>query len=186
MPLTYLVNAKSMLCSLYTNTFPQANDSKVLRSKWSTISHPNAILSRWPDSVRVAIRRRRSVGICRIFRHRTVILKPLAMHELRIGVLLGAPRRREQIHEEGEYVESEDEGNDPFEDGRDVLPAVEGGGGKDGGEDDLHDDEEELEPEGKAQDAMLAEMHAEALVLGADEDGADDVAGHEEEEEAIV
>ena len=33
---------------------------------------------------------------------------------------------------------------------------------------------------------MLAEMHAEALVLSADEDGADDVAGHEEEEEAVV
>lgn len=33
---------------------------------------------------------------------------------------------------------------------------------------------------------MLAEVHAEALVFGADEDGANDVAGDEEEEEAVV
>ena len=33
---------------------------------------------------------------------------------------------------------------------------------------------------------MLAEMHAEALVLGADEDGADDVPGDEEEEKPVV
>lgn len=153
------------------------------------VSYPNAIVPRWPNSVRVAhdaICCRRSVGIGRIFHHRTPILKPLAMYKLRIGVFLGAPRRRQEIHKESEDVESEDEGDDPFEDGPYVLLAVEGGGGEDDGEDDLHNDEEELEPEGKAQDAMLAEMHAETLVLGADEDGADDVSGHEEEEEAIV
>lgn len=185
MPLPHLVNANPT----YTNTAPQANDSEVLRSKRSMISYPNAIVSRWLNSVRVAcdaICRRRSVGICRILHHRTLVLKPLAMHELRIGMLLGAPRRRQQIHKEGEDVESEDEGDDPFEDGRYVLLAVKGGGGEDDGEDDLHDDEEEFEPEGKAQDAVLAEMHAETLVLGTDEDGADDVAGHEEEEKAIV
>ena len=33
---------------------------------------------------------------------------------------------------------------------------------------------------------MLTEVHTQALVLGADEDGADDVAGDKEEEEAVV
>ena len=33
---------------------------------------------------------------------------------------------------------------------------------------------------------MLAEMHTEALVLGADENGADDVARDEQKEEAIM
>ena len=101
-------------------------------------------------------------------------------------MLLGAPGRRQQIHKEGKDIEREDEGDDPFENGRDVWLTVEGGGSEDDGEDDLHYDEEEFEPEGEAQDAVLAEMHAETLVLGADEDGADDVAGHEEEEEAVV
>ena len=33
---------------------------------------------------------------------------------------------------------------------------------------------------------MFAEMDAETLVFGADEDGGDDVAGYEEEEETVV
>ena len=33
---------------------------------------------------------------------------------------------------------------------------------------------------------MFAEMDSQALVFGADEDGGDDVAGYEEEEEAVV
>ena len=38
-------------------------------------------------------------------------------------------------------------------------------------------DEEELHPEGGPQDTMLAEMYTKALVLSADEDGADYVSG---------
>lgn len=47
----------------------------------------------------------------------------------------------------------------------------EGRGDEDDGERELGEDEEELHPEGGAQDAVLAEMNAEALVFGADEDG---------------
>ena len=101
-------------------------------------------------------------------------------------MLLRAPGRRQQIHKERQHVKRKDERDDPLEHGRDVLPAGEGGADEDGGEDDFDEDEDELEPEGEAQDAVLAEVHAQALVLGADEDGADDVAGHEEEEEAVV
>lgn len=108
------------------------------------------------------------------------------MHKLGIRVLLGAPGGGQQIDEESEDVEGEDEGDDPFENGGHVLFSVKGGDCEDDCKDDLDDDEHELEPEGEAQDAVLAEVHAQALVLGADEDGADDVAGDEEEEEAVV
>jgi hypothetical protein len=41
----------------------------------------------------------------------------------------------------------------------------------------LGEDESEFNPEGDAQDAVLAVVDAEALVLPADEDCGDDVAG---------
>ena len=108
------------------------------------------------------------------------------MPELRVRMLLRAPRRRQQIHKERQHVKRNDERDDPLEDRSDVLAAGEGGADEDRGEGNLDENEDELEPEGEAQDAVLAEVHAEALVFGADEDGADDVAGHEEEEEAVV
>ena len=101
------------------------------------------------------------------------------MHNLGFGVLLAAPRRRQQIHKEGKDVKSEDEGDDPFENGRYVLRVVKRSGCVDGCENDLHYDEDEFEPEREAEDAMLAEVHAETLVLGANEDGADDITSHE-------
>lgn len=159
--------------------------SEVLRRGRTIRRGPNAIVPRCSNRVCVAIRRR-SVGVRRVPHHRAAVPGALEVRELRAGVRLSAPRRREQVREEGEGVKSEDERDDPLEDGGDVLPAVKGGGGEDGGEGDLDEDEEELEPEGEAQDAVLAEVRAQALVFGADEDGADDVAGDEEEEEAVV
>lgn len=130
--------------------------------------------------------RRRPVGVSRILHHRTPILCFFATQKLSVRVLLGAPGRRQQIHKESKDVEGKDERDDPFENGRDVLFTVERGGREDDCKNDLHDNEYEFEPEGETQDPMLAEMHAEALVLGADEDGADDVASDEQEEEAVV
>ena len=149
---------------------------------------PNVIMSRCPNSIRVpgdAIRRR-PVGVCRILHHRTPVLLPLEMHKLGVRVFLSTPRRRQQIHEESEDIESEKEGDDPFENGRYVLLVVEGGGCEDDSADNLHNDKEKFIPKGEAQYAVLAEVHAEALVLGADEDGANDVTRHKQEEEAIV
>lgn len=87
------------------------------------------------------------------------------------------PACRQQIHKESKHVEREDEGNDPFEDGSDLLVGGEGSANEHGGEEDFEDNEEELHPEGGAEDAVLAKMDAEALIFGADEDGGDDVAG---------
>ena len=141
---------------------------------------PNVMMSRCTNSVRVPgdTIRRRPVGVCRILHHRTTILLPLEMHKLSVRVFLSTPRCRQQIHEEGDDVESENEGDDPFENGRCVLLVVEGGGCEDDSAYDLHDDEEKFIPKGEAQDAVLAEVYAEALILGADEDGANDVTRH--------
>jgi len=42
---------------------------------------------------------------------------------------------------------------------------------------DFDKDESELDPEGRAEDRVLAVFYSEALVLDANEDGGNDVAG---------
>ena len=148
------------------------------------MARPDAIIS--PCSKDAIRRRGRSIRICRIFHRRTPILHPLCTHEVLVRMLLRAPRRRQQIYKKRKDVKGKQQCYYPFKDCSNVLLAVESGGDEDDSEDDLHDDEGEFEPEGEAQDAVLAEVHAEALVLCADEDSADDVAGHEEKEEAVV
>ena len=46
--------------------------------------------------------------------------------------------------------------------------------------------EDQFDPKREPQDAMLSIMNSQALVLGADEDGANDISGNEEQEEAVV
>ena len=101
-------------------------------------------------------------------------------------MLLRTPRSRQEIDKEGQHIEGEDESDDPFEDRCNVLPAIERASCEDDGEYDLDDDEDQLHPEGQPEDGVFAEMNPQALVLGADEDGADDIAGDEQEEETVV
>ena len=44
----------------------------------------------------------------------------------------------------------------------------------------------QLHPEGGSEDAVLAEMNTQALVFGADEDGADDVASSSDKVQTAV
>ena len=101
-------------------------------------------------------------------------------------MLLRTPRRRQQIHKKRKNVKSENQRYDPLQHGRHVLLGPEQRRCKRDGEANFYEDESEFGPEAEAQDAMLAEVDAQPLVFGADEDGADDVASHEEEEEAVV
>lgn len=83
------------------------------------------------------------------------------MSQLQIGNLLMIPTRWQKVDKEGEDIEGEDEGNDPFEYRRDILVAFgEGGANEDGGEEDFNDDEEEFHPEGGTQDAVLTKVDA--------------------------
>lgn len=147
-------------------------------------------MGRCIDGVAIAIHRG-AVGVTvRVTRirvpHRGTGLRVAEMHLLKICPLLLGPDGGQQVDEEGQDVEGEDESDDPLEDGGDVFLAFEGGDAEDDGEGDFDEDEGQFHPEAGAEDAVLPEVDAEALVFGADEDGADDVAGDEEEEEAVV
>ena len=65
---------------------------------------------------------------------------------------------RNQVDEEGEGVECEDESYGPFEACGDVVVLFRAGDAEGNGECDFNDDENELDPEGGAKDAVLAEI----------------------------
>lgn len=92
----------------------------------------------------------------------------------------------QQVEQEGEDVEGEDEGDDPLEHGGDVPVAGPARAREADGQDDLDDDEGQLDPEADAEDAVGAVVDAEALVLGAQEHGGQDVAGDEQQQEPVV
>lgn len=111
---------------------------------------------------------------------------PLHLHGSLLAGVVPPARGRDEIDEEGEDVEGEDEGYDPFEDGGDVVDGFEIGGDEDDGEDDFNQDEEELDPEGNAEVAVLAEMNSQPLILSTGKDGRDDIARDEQEQENIM
>lgn len=102
-----------------------------------------------------------------------------------VAAVLGVDGRV-QVDVEGEDVEAEDEGDDPLEHGGGVVEAVLCQDDKGDGQGDGDEDEGELDPEGDAQDAVLAVADAQALVLPADEDGRQQVADDEEAQEDVV
>jgi hypothetical protein len=92
-------------------------------------------------------------------------------------LLVAGARHGEEIDDEAPDVEDVDERNDPLENRGFVDSAVAAFQDTEGdGETAFDEDESELDPEAGAEDAVLAEVHAEALVFGADEDCGDDVA----------
>lgn len=101
------------------------------------------------------------------------------------AAVLGADGRV-QVDEEGEDIEAEDQRDDPLQHGGRVVAAVPGQDDERDRQHDRHRDEGELDPEGHAQDAVLAVADAQALVLPADEDGGQQVADDEEAEEDVV
>ena len=112
-----------------------------------------------------------SLGLLRHF----VVLGALGRAKA-VVLVLGA-RRRQEIDDEAPDVEDVDEGDGPLDDGGPVVVVLIGEDAEGDGEAELDEDEGELDPEGRAQDAVFAEVDPEPLVFGADEDGGDDVAG---------
>ena len=127
-----------------------------------------------------------TVRVPRSVHHHLPILRLPLPHILHIRMFLRAPRRRQQIHKKRQHIKRKNKRNDPFKHGRDILLVIESRTHEDDGEADFDEDEDQFGPEAEAEDAVLAEVHPQALVFGADEDGADDVAGDEEEEEAVM
>lgn len=110
---------------------------------------------------------------------------------------------RDEVDEEGEDVECEDKGYRPLEDGSCVVGLSEVADGEScdvismtsvelcrvvltNCKCQIHQDEEQLQPEGLRQDLVSAVVDAQALILGTDEDGRDQVARDEQEQEDVV
>lgn len=153
------------------------------------MTSPNAIMPSGSNRTRIpinAIAVGMSIRVSRIAHHRAPILRLLHTHHLHIRILLGTPRRGQQVDKKGKSVECEHERDDPLKYTSHVLLLVNGRGSKDNGEADVDNNESQFGPEADTEDAVLAEMDAEALVLDTYEYGADDVAGDKEEEEAVM
>ena len=85
--------------------------------------------------------------------------------------MMSCPNCRQQIDEEAKYPECEDNRNCPLKNCTDIGLFIEGANCEGNSKDDFDNDEEKLDPKGDAKDTVLAEVHTEALILGADEDG---------------
>lgn len=64
-----------------------------------------------------------------------------------IGNLLVIPRSGQQIDKESKDIKGEDEGNDPLQDGGDVLVRGKGSADKNSSEENFDDDEDKFHPE---------------------------------------
>ena len=100
-------------------------------------------------------------------------------------VVLSADRRQ-KVDEEAKDVEEVDETYSPLQHGRSIPLILLRADGKRNGKRDLEDDEGELDPEGVAQDGLLAEVDAQALVLRTYEDCAHDVAYDKDPKENVM
>lgn len=100
-------------------------------------------------------------------------------------VVLGADGGQE-VDEEAEHVPGVYEGNDPFEYSGDIPVIVQLGNTENDAETDLSDDEGKLDPEGDAEDRVLAVVDSQALVLPANEDGAHNVPNDEDAQADVV
>lgn len=91
-----------------------------------------------------------------------------------------------QIDPKRKDIETKNKRNRPLQHRGGVVVLSEIATSKRDGQDDLDDDKRQLDPEGNAEDAVLAIAHAEPLILPADKDGADDVAGNEQQQKNVV
>jgi len=94
--------------------------------------------------------------------------------------------RGPEVDDKGEHIEGKNQGDDPLEHSGDVVVAVEVHDAEDDHQAELEDDEDELDPEGYPQVAVLAVLLAEALVLCANEDCREPIAANEADEEDVM
>jgi hypothetical protein len=87
------------------------------------------------------------------------------------------PHSRNKINRKTPHVKRIYEANNPLTHRSRVIVILIGEDAKRDREAELGEDEGEFDPEGDAQDAVLAVVDAETLVFPADEDCRDDVAG---------
>lgn len=116
-----------------------------------------------------------------------VVADLVAAHGVeRVPALWARVDRGPEVDNKREHVEGEDEGDDPLEYGGEVVVARDVHDAEDDDEGELEDDEDELDPEGQAQGAVLSVFLAQALVLCANEDRGEPVPPDEAGEEDVV
>ena len=159
---------------LYTFISSLGNNpsSKIPRSLRHRLLTPITTREPTPPSIRVDWTSSHVAIVLRLSRFR-IITSP---HSWEPVLRISCASCRQEVRYEAPDIEDVDQRDDPLEDSADVVVFVFLSDGEDNGERDFGEDEEQLDPEGDAQDAVFAEVDAEALVLGADEDGADNVA----------
>jgi hypothetical protein len=87
------------------------------------------------------------------------------------------PHRRDKINRKAPNIKRVNERDNPLAHRSSRVVALIAEDAESDGETELQKDEGELYPEGDAQDAVLTVVDSETLVLPADEDCRDDVAG---------
>jgi hypothetical protein len=87
------------------------------------------------------------------------------------------PHSRNKINRKTPHVKRIYERNNPLTHGSRIIVVLIAEDAERDREAELDEDEGEFDPEGDAQDAVLAVVDAKTLVLPADEDCGDDVAG---------
>lgn len=111
--------------------------------------------------------------------HGHLILRPVRRITLR-------PHTGQQIQHKAKHIAGKDKRDDPLENRSGIITVPKRKDAKRDRECNFHQDENQLRPKRHAQKAVLPIVDPQSLVLGADQDRAEDVAGDEEEQEAIV
>jgi hypothetical protein len=114
------------------------------------------------------------------------LLCMLHLRLVAVFVILVMAQEGQEVHIEAEDVEAVEECYGPLEHRRNVPNVLQGAHAKGDAHADLDDDEGELDPEGDAQDGVLAVVDSQALVLPTDKNCGHNVAEDEDAEEDVM
>lgn len=95
-------------------------------------------------------------------------------------------RCRQKVDDKTPHIDDIDQCDDPLDDGAGIVLLLELCDSKSDRKTNFNEYEGELDPKARAQDAVFAEMDTEALVLGADEDGTDNIANNKDTKHGVV
>lgn len=118
--------------------------------------------------------------------HRSPALHPGHIHLSRVTLVALAADRRHEIDEEAEDVEEVNKRDGPLQNRCGVPLFLFTADAEPDREAHFDKDKGQFDPKARSEDAVLAEVDTQALVLPADEDGADYVPDDEDAEENVV
>lgn len=93
---------------------------------------------------------------------------------------------RPQVDRKRDNVEREDEGDDPLNDSCCVAVVCPSERHESDSQEELDEDEEELDPEGDSEDAVIAVLDTQTLILRADKDRGNPIATNEQQQKHVM